>query len=376
MPRQRRRIVRAIEAVLADPAAPRTPDIGGQGDDGRAGQRDRRGDLNVMRRREFIAMLGGATALPLVAAAQQRDRVRRLGIIIAVAKTPEYVAALAALEQGLEALGWKQGENLRIDERWSAGGPESARSAANEIAALDPDVILGQSAAVVEALLSTSRTTPIIFLHVADPVAYGFVPNLARPGGNVTGITNIEPSIGGKWLQLLKEMAPAVTRSVLLVNPDSQPDRGAIFLNPFEAAARSLGVTSVKGEVRDLQSIEVVMSRLATEPRGGVVVAPDALFASHSLEIVALAERFRLPAVYPYRYYVAQGGLMSYGVNNVDLFRQAAPYVDRILRGAKAADLPIQQPTRFELVINRKTAKALSLTVPPSLLASADEVIE
>lgn len=329
-----------------------------------------------MRRRELIAMLGGAIVMSRAARAQQANRVRRLGIIIAVGKTPEYVAAIAAFEKDLGSLGWKQGDNLRIDDRWSAGAPESARSAANEIVALGPDVILGQSAAVVEALRSTTRTIPIVFLHVADPVAYGFVTNLARPGGNVTGITNIEPSIGGKWLQLLKEMAPAVTRAALLVNPDTQPDRGAIFINSFEAAARALSVTSVNGDVRDLQSIEAVMAGLATEPRGGVVVAPDALFASHSTKIIALAQRFQLPAVYPYRYYVAQGGLLCYGVNNVDLFRQAAPYVDRILRGARAADLPIQQPTRFELVINAKTAKALSLTVPPSLLVTAAEVIQ
>jgi putative tryptophan/tyrosine transport system substrate-binding protein len=270
-------------------------------------------------------MLGSSVAMSRAARAQQPDRVRRLGIIIAVGKTPEYVAALAAFEQVVGSLGWKQGNNLRIDDRWSAGGPETARSAANEIAALGPDGILGQSAAAVEALLTTTRTIPIDFLHVADPVVYGFVSNLARPGGNVTGITNIEPSIGGKWLQLLKEIAPAVTRAALLVNPDTQPDRGAIFINPFEAATRSMGVTSVKGEVRDLQSIEAVMARLTTEPRGGVVVAPVALFASHSAQIVALAQRFRLPAVYPYRYFVAQGGLLCYGVDNVDLFRQAAP---------------------------------------------------
>ncbi len=304
-----------------------------------------------MQRREFIALLGGAAALPIAAAAQQPDRARQLGIIMAVGKTPEYVAALAAFEQVLGSLGWKQGDNLRINDRWSAGGQERTRSAVKEIAALNPDVILGQSTAVVEALLSTTQTIPIVFVHVADPVASGFVSNLARPGGNVTGITNIEPSIGGKWLQLLKEIAPAVTRSALLVNPDTQPDRGVMFLNPFEAAARSLGVTSVN-------------------------VIADAFFASHSTQIVALAERFRLPAVYPYRYYVAQGGLLSYGVNNVDLFRQAAPYVDRILRGGKPADLPVQQPTRFELVINLKTAKALGLEVPPTLLARADEVIE
>jgi putative ABC transport system substrate-binding protein len=241
--------------------------------------------------------------------------------------------------------------------------------------ALKPEVILGQSAAVVEALESATATTPIVFLHVADPVSSGFVSNLARPGGNITGITNIEPSIGGKWLQLLKEMAPAVTRAALFVNPDTQPDRGSIFLNPFEAAARSLDVTSANGEVHDLKGIEAVMAGLATGPRGGVVVTPDAFFAGHSTQIVALAERFRVPAVYPYRYYVAQGGLLCYGVNNVDLFRQAAPYVDRILRGAKPADLPVQQPTRFDLVLNLNTAKALGLTVPQSLLLRADEMI-
>ncbi len=329
-----------------------------------------------MRRREFIAMLGGTAAFPLATAAQQPDRIRQLGIIIAVGQTQEYVAALAAFEQALGSLGWKPGDNLRIDVRWSAGDRECARGAAKEILALNPNVILGQSSAVVEALLSMTRTVPVVFLHVADPVTNGFVLNLARPGGNVTGITNIEPSIGGKWLQLLKEMAPAVARSALLVNPDTEPDRGAIFINPFEAAARALGVMSVKGEVHDLQGIEAVMAGLATEPRGGVVVTPNAFFAGHSAKIVALAEQFRLPAVYPYRYYVAQGGLLSYGVNNIDLFRQAAPYVDRILRGSKPADLPVQQPTRFALVINKKTAQALSLTVPQSLVASADEVIE
>ncbi len=329
-----------------------------------------------MDRRTFIGRVAGGFFVPLAAGAQQPDRTRRLGIIIAVGQTPEYVAALAGFEQVLGSLGWKEGDNIRIDIRWSAGDRERARSAAKEILALNPEVILGQSTAVVEALLSMTRTTPIVFLHVPDPVTSGFVSNLARPGGNITGITNIEPSIGGKWLQLLKEIAPAMTRSALLVNPDTQPDRGAIFLNPFEAAARSLGMTIVRGEVHDLQGIEAVMAGLATEPRGGVVVTPDAFFASHSSQLLALAERFRLPAVYPYRYYVAGGGLLCYGVNNVDLFRQAAPYADRILRGAKPADLPVQQPTRFDLVINTKTAKALGLTIPQSLLARADEVIQ
>ena len=329
-----------------------------------------------MRRREFITTLGTLPAWPLAAGAQQRDHLRKLSVIMAAGKTPEYVAALAALEQALDSLDWKQGENLQIEDRWSAGSEEGARSAAQEIMGLKPDVILGQSAAVIQALRSTSRTIPIIFLHVADPAVYGFVSNLARPEGNVTGITNIVPSIGAKWLQLLKEIAPDVKRAAMLVNPDTQPDRGAIFLNPFQDAARTLGVKSVNGEVHDLENIETVMAGLAKESSGGVIVIPDAFFASHSTQIVALADRFRLPVVYPYRYYVAQGGLLSYGVNNVDLFRQAAPYIDRIHRGAKPADLPVQQPTRFQLVINVKTAKALNLPVPQSLLATADEVIE
>lgn len=327
-------------------------------------------------RRTFICGLASSLlATPLNAEAQQA-RIRKLAVIMAVGKTPEYVAALAAFEEALGSLGWKQAENLRIDERWAASDQERARSAAREIGALNPDVILGQSTAVVEALLATTRRTPIVFLHVADPVGSGLVSNLARPGGNVTGITNIEPSIGGKWLQLLKEAVPALTRCAILVNPETQPDRGALYLKPFEAAARSIGVKPVNGEVHDLQDIEQIMGGLAAEPHGGVVVIPDAFFASHSPQIVALAERFRLPAVYPYRYYVAQGGLMGYGVNNVDLFRQAAPYIDRILRGAKPGELPIQLPTRFALVINLHVAKALGLTIPQSLLLRADEVLQ
>jgi putative ABC transport system substrate-binding protein len=330
-----------------------------------------------MRRREFIASVAALGAWSAsVRAQQQSQRIRKLGVIMAVGKTPEYVAALAALEQALGSLGWKNGENLRIDERWSAGSEDGARSAAQEIIASNPDVILGQSAAVIEALQSATKTIPIVFLHVADPVVYGFVSNLARPEGNITGITNIVPSIGAKWLQLLKEIAPAVTRPTMLVNPDTQPDRGAIFLTPFQDAAQSLGLTPIKGEVHDLEGIETSMAGLAKEPGGGVVVIPDAFFASHSMQIVALADRFRLPAVYPYRYYAAQGGLLSYGVNNVDLFVQAGPYIDRLLKSAKPSDLPVQQPSRFQLVINMKTAKALNLSVPPSLQAAADEVIE
>jgi putative tryptophan/tyrosine transport system substrate-binding protein len=218
-----------------------------------------------VRRRDFITLVGGAAAWPLAARAQPQ-RLGKLGVIMAVGKTPEYTAALAALEQALTSFGWKSGENLRIDERWSAGSEDAARSAAQEVIASNPDVILGQSAAVIEALRAATSVTPIVFVHVADPAVYGFVSNLARPEGNITGISNIVPSIGAKWLQLLKDMAPAVTRPTMLVNPDTQPDRGAIFLAPFQSAARSLGLTPVTGEVRDLATIEMSMAGLAKEP--------------------------------------------------------------------------------------------------------------
>jgi putative ABC transport system substrate-binding protein len=268
-----------------------------------------------MNRRAFLSVVTGTLlTASLAAEAQRKGRSRRLGIIMAVGKIPEYVAALAAFEEALGALGWKLGDNLQMDDRWSAGGPERARSAAQEIVALNPDVILGQSTAVAKALRSPTRTIPIVFVHVPDPIVSGFASNIARPGG-------------------------------------------------------------VVGEVHDLEGIEAVMTGLAAEPRGDVAVTPDAFFAGHSTRIVSLLERFRLPAAYPYRYYVAQGGRLCYGVNNVDLFRQAALYVDRILRAAKPADLPIQQPTRLDLVINLKSAKALGLTVSPSLFARADQVI-
>jgi len=326
-----------------------------------------------MKRRKLIQLLGGAAlAWPFAAA---RGQSRRLGVVMAAGKTPEYAAALAAFLRELASLGWTAGENLLIEERWSAAGRERARAVAAEIAALRPDVVFAQSATAVGALRAAAPSTPIVFVHVADPVASGFVASLARPGGQVTGITNIEPSIGGKWLELLKEVAPRVKRAAMLVNADSPPALGAIFLRPFEAAARSLGVTTVNAEVRGAAGLEPAVAGLAAHPGGGLVLMPDGFFASHSGQIVALAARFRLPAVYPYRYYVAQGGLLGYGVNNVDLFRQAAPYVDRILRGARPADLPVQQPTRFELVVNANTAKALGLTIPQSILARADEVI-
>ena len=321
-------------------------------------------------------LLSTSAIFPRVAEGQRLAR--RLCIVLAIKPSTEYQNALAAFDQTMGTLGWK-GDNLKVDQVWSAGdqGYEHALAVAKDVLALNPDVILAQSAVVVSALRSKTQSIPIVFLHVADPVASGFVSNIARPDSNVTGVTNTVPSLGGKWLQLLKEMAPGLGRAAMLVYPEAQqPDR-AFFLNPFEEAARSLNVSATKGEVTNVQDIESVFAGLAASgPPGAVVVTPHSSFANQSREIVALAARFKVPTSYPYRYYAGQGGLLSYGVNNVDLFKQAAPYVNSLLRGAKAGDLPIQQPTRFDLVINSKTATALSLSIPATLLASADEVIE
>ncbi len=330
-----------------------------------------------MRRREFVLAFACGIAGARTALAQPQPGPRRLGVIMGEARNaPEYSAARAAFIEKLQSLGWREGGNLIVDERWAAGDKENAQAAADEITGLHSDVILAQSNSVVNAILSMTRALPIVFVHVADPVASGFISSLARPGANVTGVTNTEPSIGGKWLQFLKEATPTLNRAAMLVNPETQPDRGAMFLRPFETAAGSLGIATVNGEVHALEGVKSVMSGLATMPGGGVIVIPDAFFASHSAQIVAFAEGLRLPTIYPYRYYVAEGGLLSYGVNNIDLLRQAAPYVDHILRGAKPAELPVQQPTRFQLVINLRTANSLGLALPPSLLARADEVIE
>jgi putative ABC transport system substrate-binding protein len=330
-----------------------------------------------MKRREVIALLSGAAILPQVTIAQGRER--RLCVVLAIKPSAEYQDALAAFDRTLAPLGWKRGDNLRVEQFWSAGdqGYEHALAVAKDVLALNPDVILAQSAVVVSALRASTQSIPIVFVHVADPVSSGIVSNIARPDGNVTGVTNTVPSLGGKWLQILKEMVPGLGRAAMLVYPETQqPDR-AFFLAPFEEAARSFGVSNVKGEVTGLQEIESVFANLAVPgPSGAVIITPHSSFANQSREIVGLAERFKVPTSYPYRYYVTQGGLMSYGVNNVDLFRQAAPYVSSLLRGAKPGDLPVQQPTRFDLVINNKTVKALNLSIPATLFASAAEVIE
>lgn len=321
-------------------------------------------------------LLSTSAIFSQVAVGQRLER--RLCIVLAIKPSTEYQNALEAFDQTLTSLGWKRGGNLRVDQFWSAGdqGYEHALAVAKDVLALNPDIILAQSAVVVSALHARTQSIPVVFVHVADPVASGIVSNIARPDGNITGVTNTVPSLGGKWLQLLKEMVPSLGRAAMLVYPQTQqPDR-AFFLNPFEEAARSLKVSIVKSEVTNIQDIESVFAGLASGVPGAVVVTPHSSFANQSREIVALAARFRVPVSYPYRYYAGQGGLMSYGVNNVDLFKQAAPYVNSLLRGAKPGDLPVQQPTRFDLVINNKTVKALNLSIPTTLLASADEVIE
>jgi putative ABC transport system substrate-binding protein len=331
----------------------------------------------MIHRRKFIVVLSASAILPGITFGQRIKR--KLCVVLAIRPSAEYQSALEAFDQTLMSLGWKRDDGLRVDQFWSAGdqGYEHALEVARNVLALNPDVILAQSAVVVSAFRSINQSTPVVFVHVADPVSSGFVSSLARPNGNVTGVTNTVPSLGGKWLQLLKDMVPNLGRAAMLVFPETQqPDR-AFFINPFEEAARALNLETVNAEVTDLQGIESSFKNLAQSgPPGAVVVTPHASLANHSREIVGLADRFQIPTSYPYRYYAVLGGLMSYGVNNVSLFKQAAPYVDKILRGAKPSDLPVQQPTHFDLIINMKAAKALGLTIAPGLIGSADEVIE
>ena len=335
----------------------------------------RRGDR--MKRREFITLLGGAAAAwPLAARAQQPDRMRRIGVLMAYAESdPEAQARVAAFREGLQKLGWTEGRNIRIDTRWAAADAEAMQRFAKELVALQPDLILSPTTPTTAALLQQTRTIPIIFANVADPVGSGFVASFPRPGGNVTGFTILEPTMAGKWLELLKEIAPRVNRVAFLFNPATAP-YAEYYLNPFKAAAASFGVEAIVAPVRDTSELESVVAAQAREPNGGLIVMPDSFLVTHRAEITSLAARYRLPAVYPFRYFTELGGLLSYGSDLTDNYRRAATYADRILKGAKPSELPVQAPVKFELVINLKTAKALGLDVPPSLLARADEVIE
>jgi putative tryptophan/tyrosine transport system substrate-binding protein len=328
-----------------------------------------------MRRREFITLLGGAAVgWPLAARAQQPGRVRRIAMLVgATENDPEAPLSLEAFRQTLNQLGWKEGISVRIDTRWGHGDPDRMGAYAKELIGTAPDVAVADSTPAALALQRESRTTPIIFIQAGNPVGSGLVANLARPGGNLTGFTNYVPSMGGKWLELLKEVVPRLARVAALFNPKTHTGQ---YWDVLEAATQSLGVTFGKAAVEDDGGIARALEALAGEPAGGLLVMPDSFTMSHREIIVALAARHRVPTVYPFRVFPAQGGLMSYGMNRVGVYRDAASYVDRVLRGEKPGDLPVQAPTTFELVINLKTAKALGLDVPWFLQQRADEVIE
>ncbi|MGB6999092.1 MAG: ABC transporter substrate-binding protein [Pseudolabrys sp.] len=331
-----------------------------------------------MRRREFITVVGGAAASwPLAARAQQPDRMRRIGVLMGYAESDsEGQAFVAAFREGIQKLGWVENRNMRIDYRWATSDdPDSIQRFAKELVALQPDLILSNNTPTTAATLQQTRAIPIIFALINDPIGGGFVASLARPGGNATGFIAFEGSMAGKWLELLKEIAPRVTRVAFLFNPATAP-YAEYFLSPFKTAAASFAVEGIAAPVHDSSEVESVVAAHAREPNGGLIVMPSAFSTIHRMEITSLAARFSLPTVYPFRFFTELGGLLSYGNDFLDNFRRAASYVDRILKGAKPSELPVQAPVKFELVINLKTAKALGLDVPSFLRQRADEVIE
>jgi len=330
--------------------------------------------IATMKRREFITLLGGAAAWPLAARAQQPDRMRRIGVFMNLASDDaEGQARNAAFLQGLQEAGWAVGRNVRIEYRWGAGDPELFRRYAAELVALAPDVILASGASMY-ALQQVTREVPIVFVQVPDPVGAGIVLSMARPGRNATGFTPFEYGVSAKWLELLKEIAPRVTRAAVVRDPAIPTGTGQ--LGAIQSVAPSFGVELSPVDVRDVREIEGTVAAFARGSNGGLIVTASALAVVHREVIITLATRYKLPAVFFLRSFVTDGGLISYGPDSMDQFRRAAGYVDRILKGEKPADLPVQAPTKYELVINLKTAKALGLEVPPTLLARADEVIE
>ena len=316
-----------------------------------------------MRRREFLGGIGGAAAVawPPAARGQQPNGMRRIGVLMAHAESdPEFKAYVAAFRAGLEKLGWTEGRNIRIDFRWGALDDAEARErSAKELIALQPDLILTQNTPPTASMLKQTRTIPVVFVIVADPVGSGFVESLARPGANATGFTIMEPTIAGKWLELLKEIAPRISRAAFLFNPATTPFRD-IYLSPFKAAAASLAVEAIAAPVHDTPELESVIAAHAREPNGSLIVMPDGFLNVHRAEIVSLAARYRLPTVYPWRFFAELGGLLSYGSVQGDMFRIAATYVDRILKGEKPSALPVQAPTKYELVINLRPPRRLA----------------
>jgi putative tryptophan/tyrosine transport system substrate-binding protein len=330
-----------------------------------------------MKRRKFITLLGGAAAAwPLAARAQQHDKMRRIGIIVGYAEGDrEGKVDVAGFQEELQNLGWTEGRNIRIDYRWTSGDPARAKDYAEELVALKPDVILVNSTLVLRAVRKDTGTIPIVFVVVGDPVGQGFVTSLSRPGGNITGFTAFEFSTAAKWLELLKEIAPQAKRIAVIFNAEAAP-YAKNMLQAIAAVAPSLEAELIASSTRDAVEIERAIAGVAGGSNSGLIVIPDAFTVANRGLIISLAARYRLPAIYAYRYYAVDGGLLSYGHQTTDIFRRSASYVDRILRGANPADMPIQQPTKYELVINLKTAKALGIEVPAQLLARADEIIE
>jgi putative tryptophan/tyrosine transport system substrate-binding protein len=330
-----------------------------------------------MRRREFIGLVGAAaSAFPLAARAQQVDRMRWIGVLMGYAESdPEGQANIAAFRGGLRKLGWTEGRNIRIDIRWAAADADLVQRFARELVALQPDLILTQNTPGTAAILQQTRTIPIIFANVSDPIGSSFVASFSRPGGNVTGLTDIEGTIAGKWLELLKEIAPRTTRAAFLFNPETAPF-AEYFLSYFKAVAGAFAMEAITAPVHDTSELESVIAAQARDSNCGLIIMPEAFMNVHRAEVIRLAAHYRLPAVYPRRFFAELGGLLSYGNDQSDNFRRTATYADRILKGSRPTELPVERPTKFELVINLKTAKALGLDVPASILARADLVIE
>jgi putative ABC transport system substrate-binding protein len=328
-----------------------------------------------MKRREFITLLGGAAASwPLAGRAQQNEPLRRIGVLMTTADDREGRRRLSAFREGLEKRGWAEGKNISIEVNWSVSDAERARSVVNELIGRAPDLILTSGTPATSALHRARAATPVVFTVVSEPIEQGFVQSLAHPGGNITGFANLEPSLGGKWIELLKEIAPNVTRAAIIFNPQAAP-AAIVMSRSADEAAEKLAIELIRSPVHDPAEIESAITRLRRQT-DGFIVLPDTSLNIHRKLIVELASRYQIPAVYPFSYLVTEGGLASYGIDLADSFRQAAVYVDRIFHGEKPADLPVQQPTKFDLAINLKTAKALGLIVPPTLVARADEVIE
>jgi putative tryptophan/tyrosine transport system substrate-binding protein len=332
-----------------------------------------------MRRREFITLIGGAAASgPFSARAQQPEQMRRVGMLLAGAEDDSNQQAdQAKFSNALRGSGWTEGRDITVEYRWAAGDPRRIQMFAKELVDLKPDLLVGQSTPVVAALKSATGTIPIVFVQVSDPVGSGFVSSLSHPGGNITGFVNFESSLSSKWIELLKEIVPRLTGAALMFNPDTAPYFN-YYLQPFQTAARASALEPIIAEVRSVADVERTVASIGGRPDAGLVVMADVFPATGSIlhAIISAAARNRVPTVYPYRYMVTAGGLASYGVDNADLYRRAADYVDRILKGAKPIDLPVQLPTQFELAVNLRTAKSLGLTIPGAVIARADEVIE